>query len=139
MSPTEMSNAACFDLLLKGGTVMDPARGVHGDLDVGVVEGKIHSLAPDLAASRAKECLDVRGRVLTPGLIDLHTHVAEGIMPIAVTPDQAGVASGVTAVCDAGSVGYGTFRALARLVIPRARTDIFCFLHLCPNGQAISP
>ena len=128
-----------FDLVLKGGTLVDPAQDIHGAYDIGIRAGKIHSLAPDLPTARAAECLDVRGRILTPGLIDLHTHVAEAIMPLALNPDDAGVRSGVTAVCDAGSVGYGNYDAFAKLVVPRARTDVFCFLHLCPFGQAISP
>ena len=127
------------DLLLKGGTVLDPAQGIHGLLDVAVVDGVIQDLSPDLVVSGPGEVLDVRGKILTPGLIDLHTHVAEAIMPIALTPDEAGIRSGVTAVCDAGSVGYANYAAFRELVIPHARTDIFAFLHLCPFGQALSP
>jgi dihydroorotase len=128
-----------YDIVLKNGTVIDPAQDIHGRCDVAIQDGRIAALGPDLTTSPSTRIIDVEGLILTPGLIDIHTHVAEAIMPIAVTPDEAGVRSGVSAVADAGSVGYATFNAFKHLVIAKARTDIFCFLHVCPTGQAVSP
>jgi dihydroorotase len=127
------------DLVLKNGTVVDPAGDIHGRYDVAIRDGRIAAVGADLGTSSSTTVIDVDGLILTPGLIDIHTHVAETIMPIAVTPDEAGVRSGVTAVSDAGSVGYANYDAFKHLVVNKARTDIFCFLHLCPTGQAVSP
>ncbi len=127
------------DILLKNGTVIDPAEDIHGRYDVAIHDGRIAAVEPELGTSSATKVIDVEGLILTPGLVDIHTHVAEGIMPIAVAPDQAGVLSGVTAVSDAGSVGCANYDAFKRLVTATTRTDIFCFLHLCPTGQAVSP
>ncbi|MFQ5819937.1 MAG: amidohydrolase family protein [Candidatus Heimdallarchaeota archaeon] len=128
-----------YDIILKQGLVIDPAQGIHDIRDIGIYQGNIAEIASELPSNKAKKVIDVQGMLVTPGLIDIHTHVAESIMPIAVTPDEAGVKSGVTTVCDAGSVGYATFNAFKKLIKPYAQTDIFCFLHLSPTGQAISP
>ncbi|MFC1729346.1 amidohydrolase family protein [candidate division KSB1 bacterium] len=128
-----------YDLLVKGGEVIDPARGIRNILDIGVVQGHIAAVASEIPVSEARKVINAGGMLVTPGLIDIHTHVAEAIMPIAVTPDEAGVLTGVTAVCDAGSTGYATFNGFKKLIIPHARTDIFCFLHMSPSGQSVYP
>jgi dihydroorotase len=128
-----------YDLVIKGGEVVDPSQGLHGRLDIGIAEGRVAALAPELPPAEARTVLDASDRVVTPGLIDIHTHVAEAIIPLAVAPDEAGVLCGVTSVVDAGSTGYANFQALRQFVIPGARTDVFCFLHLCPVGEALLP
>ena len=128
-----------YDVILKQGLVIDPAQGIHDIRDIGISQGKIAALASEIPVNKAKKVIDVQSMLVTAGLIDIHTHVAEALMPIAATPDEAGVNSGVTAVCDAGSVGYATFNAFKKLIMPHALTDIFCFLHLSPIGQAVSP
>lgn len=128
-----------YELLIKGGEVIDPKQEIHGIRDVAINRGKIASISKDISFNEAKKVIEAKNKIITPGLIDIHTHVAEAIMPIAVTPDEAGVYSGVTTVCDAGSTGYATFNGFKRLIIPHAQTDILCFLHLSPTGQAIYP
>jgi len=128
-----------YDIILKQGTVIDPAQRLNDVRDIGIIHGEIAALAFEIPSTMAKKVIDTQGMIVTPGLVDLHTHVAEALMPIAVTPDEAGVKSGVVAVCDAGSVGYATYNAFKKLIMPQAQTDIFCFLHLSPTGQAISP
>jgi dihydroorotase len=128
-----------YDLLIKGGEVIDPAQGIHGPYDVGISQAMIAALAPDIPAGEATNVIDATDLLVTPGLVDIHTHVAEAIMPIAVTPDEAGVYTGVTTVCDAGSTGYANFNAFRKLIMSQAQTDILCFLHLCPTGQAVYP
>jgi len=128
-----------YDLLVKGGHVVDPAQGLDGAQDIAIEHGRIVALAPNLPTGEARRVLDARGLLATPGLIDIHTHIAEAIIPIAVAPDEAGVRTGVTTVCDAGSTGYANFGGLRRWVIPQARTDVFCFLHLAPVGEAVLP
>ena len=128
-----------YDLILKQGLVIDTAQGIHDINDIGISQGKIAALASEIPLNKGKKVIDAQNMLVTPGLIDLHTHVANAIMPIATTPDEAGVNSGVTAVCDAGSVGYATYNAFKQLIMPQANTDVICFLHLSPTGQAISP
>ena len=128
-----------YELLVKSGLVIDPAQGIHDQRDIGISQGKIVALASDIAPSEAKRVIDAKGKIVTPGLIDIHTHVADGIIFFATSPDEVGVLTGVTTVCDGGSTGYATFEAFKRYVIPQARTDVFCFLHLCSTGLAIVP
>ena len=137
--PQEFKNDIVFDLLLKDGTVIDPSQNLHALCDVVIHQGKIAGIAPTIPSSRAERVIDLGGHLLTPGLIDLHTHVAEHFMPIAANAEEAGVNSGVTTVCDAGSVGYAAYNAFKHHIVSRAETDVFCFLHLSPTGQMISP
>jgi len=128
-----------YELVVKGGMVIDPAQGIHDQRDIGISQGKIIALAGDIAPSEAKKVIDAKGKIVTPGLIDIHTHIAGGVIDLGVTPDEGGVHSGVTTACDAGSTGYANFLPLKRFVIPQAQTDVFCFLHMCPTGLARMP
>ncbi len=128
-----------YELLIKGGEVIDPKQKINGIRDIAINNGKIADISIDIPVTEAEKVIDGNNNIITPGLIDIHTHVAEAIMPIAVTPDEAGVYSGITTVCDAGSTGYATFNGFKKLIIPHAQTDILCFLHLSPTGQAIYP
>jgi dihydroorotase len=127
------------ELLVKGGRVVDPAQGMNAECDIGIDQGRIAALAPNIPASEAEMVIEAQGLLVTPGLIDIHTHVAEGIVSLAAAPDQAGVHAGVTTVCDAGSTGYANFDGFGRYVMPRAQTDVFAFLHLAPVGEAVLP
>jgi len=100
-----------FDLVLKQGLVVDPSQDLHDIRDIGIQNGTIAAVKTEIDSSEADKEIDASGKVVTPGLIDLHTHVAEHFMPIALSPDEAGVHSGVTAVNDCGSVGYAAYNA----------------------------
>jgi len=126
-----------FDLIIKNGTVIDPAQNLWCQLDVAITQGNLAAL--DAGLWDARQIIDATGLIVTPGLIDLHAHVADGIIPLGVAPDEAGVRSGVTTVVDAGSTGYTTFAGFAQYVIPNALTDLFAFLHLSPVGEAALP
>jgi len=128
-----------YELLIKGGVLIDPAQEIHGRRDIGVSQGKIVALNYDIAPSEAEKVIDAKGKIVAPGLIDIHVHVAEVITPIGVVPDEAGVLSGVTTLCDAGSTGYANFPGFQKFVISQARTDVFCFLHVIPVGLATTP
>ena len=126
------------DLVLKGGTVIDPSSGLDGTLDVAVENGRIARIAPGIPAEDATRVIDVGGKVVTPGLIDLHAHVFEGFNRTGVNPDLGGVHAGVTTIVDAGSAGAATFGGW-RHILPRCETEIIPFLHICQTGLATLP
>src|SRR5688572_8730055 len=129
---------AMYDLVLKGGRVVDPASGLDGVLDVAVENGKIARVAADIVPTEAARVIEVGGKIVTPGLIDLHAHVFEGVNRTGVNPDLAGVYSGVTTIVDAGSAGSATFGGW-RHILPHCHTEIVPFLHICQTGLATSP
>lgn len=122
-----------FDLLLRGGTVLDPAQALHARRDVAFSGGRVAALGPDLAVSAA-EVVDVTGRLVTPGLIDLHGHFFHRGMPLFVDPDVACLPHGVTTGVDAGSAGWATYAGFREWVIDRADTRVLAFLHLAATG-----
>jgi dihydroorotase len=128
-----------YDLLLKGGTVVDPSAGLDGVSDVAVQDGLIARIAPDIASAEATRTIEVAGRIVTPGLIDLHAHVFDGFTRNGVHPDLGGVHAGVTTIVDAGSAGAATFGGFPRHIIPRCHTEIIPFLHICQTGLATLP
>ena len=125
-----------YDLLLKSGHVLDPGQGLDGTFDIGITDGKIVAIAPEIAESEGKKVLRVDGpdRYVAPGLIDLHTHVAFGAQTAGVgmgscDPDAIGVHSGVTTVLDAGSVGVANFGVFRAHILPNATTRVFTFVN----------
>ena len=128
-----------YDLLLKGGTVVDPSAGLHGVHDIAVQDGKIARIAPTIPREEASRVHEVAGKVVTPGLIDLHAHVFEGFNSNGVHPDLGGVYAGVTTLVDAGSSGCATFAGFPRHIIPQCHTEIIPFLHICQTGLATNP
>ena len=126
-----------YDLLIKGGHVLDPGMGVDGRLDIAVTNGVIAAIEPEIAAKDAAKVLEVRGdnRYVVPGLIDVHTHVAYGATTAGVgmgcvDPDVGGVGSGVTTVLDAGSVGIANVGVFGTHLIPSAKTRVICFVNV---------
>jgi dihydroorotase len=128
-----------YDLILKGGTVIDPANGVNGINDVAVEDGKIARLAPNIPPEEGRRVLEVPGKLVTPGLIDLHTHVYDGVNGNGVNPDLGGVRAGVTTMVDAGSSGCDTFGGFPKHIIPNNATEVIPFLHICRTGLATTP
>src|SRR5437870_12274441 len=125
-----------YDLILKGGRLVDAASGLDGVQDVAVEKGAIARIAAGIAPAEAARVLDVAGKLVTPGLIDLHAHVFEGFTSNGVHPDQGGVHAGVTTIVDAGSSGSATFAGFPRHIIPECKTEIIPFLHICQTGLA---
>ena len=140
--------AAHYDLLLKGGHVIDPANNVDRVADVGISGGKIAAVAESIPASAAGKVVDVSGLYVTPGLIDIHFHVGHGgspldwfapqarslAAPLGVPADVA-LAAGVTTVVDAGTAGADTFLREKMEVIDHARVRVLAFLNIVADGM----
>ena len=127
-----------YDMILNGGTVVDPSTQRHGVFDIAVEDGKIALVAPDITGE-TKQSIDVKGKILTPGLIDLHCHVLQGVNDNGVNPDIGGVYAGVTTLVDAGSAGCANFGAFPELIMPHCHTEILCFMHICQTGLTTMP
>lgn len=128
-------------LVLKGGRLVDPGRGIDACLEIRIENGKIAAIGSEVATVDA-EVRDLGGAIVTPGLIDGHVHVYQGFGFHGIDPDVIGVGSGVTTVVDAGSAGAATFEGLSRYVLSGARTRVLAFLHLAlvgtPGGPSVS-
>jgi dihydroorotase len=128
-----------YDLILKGGSLIDPSQGLSGIHDIAIEQGVIARIAPAIPDEEARRVIEAKGHIVTPGLIDLHAHVFEGFTRFGVNPDMAGVHAGVTTIVDAGSSGSATFEGFTRHILPHCRTEIIPFLHICQTGLATIP
>lgn len=124
------------DLVVRGGRVIDPSQGIDRVADVAIDGNRIVAVGENVATGGARELLDAGGMIVTPGLIDLHTHVFWGVPPLGVQPDPHCLARGVTTAVDAGSSGASTFPAFRRYIIEVSATRIYAFLHIAQIGMA---
>jgi dihydroorotase len=131
-----------YDLLLKGGHVIDPKNKIDAVMDVAVANGKIARVAANIPASDAKKTVNVAGMYVTPGLIDIHVHVWDRSGPDLLTGDSSNVQadafsfrSGVTTVVDAGSSGANTFPDFRDRIIKHTRTRVLAFLNIVAAGM----
>jgi len=120
------------ELLLRDGRAVDGS----GRLDVAVSGGRISAVGPSLAAEGGAQVVDLGGRLVSPGLFDLHSHVYWGATTLGAWPDEVCLGSGVTATADGGSAGSDTFAGFARFVAGTARTRVFGFVNLSRLGMA---
>ncbi len=130
-----------YDLLLKGGHVIDPKNKISGQRDVAIRNGKIAAVEADIPAAKAAKTVDVSGLYVTPGLVDLHVHVYAGTGteytgPFSVRPDDHSFRSGVTTMVDAGSSGWRNFDDFKKLIIDPAQTRVLAFLNIVGAGMA---
>jgi dihydroorotase len=137
---------AAYDLLLKGGHLIDPKNKISAVRDVAIRDGLIAAVAPDIPAAQARKVVNVAGLYVTPGLIDLHAHVFAGSSGIGLAgghagifPDDFALRVGVTTVVDAGSSGRHNFAQFKKTVIDRARTRVLVFLNIGGRGMPGDP
>src|SRR5262245_9403027 len=128
--------AQAWDLLVRGATLVDPAQSISAKRDVAFSSGKVAAVGEALTGG-ATEVIDARGSVVTPGLIDIHTHVYHGLAT-GRHADQTSLANGVTTAVDAGSAGWMTLRGLRDYVIPTYQTRVYAFLHISATGLTIN-
>jgi dihydroorotase len=132
-----MSDA--FDLLLTGGTVLNPATNVNQKLDVGVTGDRVTAIQANLPRANAKKTLDVTGCYVTPGLIDFHVHSYWGVNPYGYNLDSLCLATGVTTTMDAGSAGPVNFLGFRKLVYEQSKTRMLGFVALAQHGVLNTP
>src|SRR5712672_3908192 len=128
-----------FDLVIKGGDVLDPSQGLRGKRDIGIRYGLIEALEPDIPAARALRVLDASGKLATPGLIDLHCHVYPYGSAIGIPADELVQFQGTTTVVSAGDAGVNNLAALRRYVVTQSRARIYAFVHIANNGLSAFP
>src|SRR5215467_11778461 len=123
-----------MNLILKGGRIIDPSQHLDAVADIGFTGGKVAAIGPELVAGAGTEVLDVSGHIVTPGLIDLHTHVYWGGTSLGIDAEQFCRLSGVTTCIDTGSAGPGNFAGFRRHVIERSAVRILAYLHVSFAG-----
>jgi dihydroorotase len=123
-----------FDLILAGGHVIDPSQNIDGIADVAFAGGKVAAVGRNLAHGAAASVRDVTGHIVTPGLIDLHTHVYVHGTSLGIDADQFCRTSGVTTAVDTGSAGPGNFAGFRKHVIERSESRILAYLHVSHAG-----
>jgi len=134
--------AAKYDLLLRGGHVIDAKNNISAVRDVAIAAGKIAAVAASIDPSEALKSVDVKGLYVTPGLVDIHTHVYANTGERrsyagdnAVSPDGFTFRVGVTTVADAGGSGWRTFDDFKDRIIDRSKTRVLAFLNIVGNGM----
>jgi dihydroorotase len=117
------------DTLLRGGHVICPASGIDGVMDVAVAAGRIAAVAPSIAPSPGAKVMDVRGKLVLPGMIDTHGHVYQYVTGrFGMAPDLVGVQSGVTTVVDQGGPSCMTLPGFRHFIVEPAKTRVLAFL-----------
>jgi dihydroorotase len=128
-----------FDILLKNGLVVDPSQKIHQVTSIALDHGKVLVLGSDIADTDAKIIYDFRGKLVCPGLIDIHCHPAYKFADLGVPEIEIGLNCGVTILCDAGTAGAANFKAMRSFIIDPAETEVVCFLNLANHGLVKIP
>jgi dihydroorotase len=126
-----------YDIVLRGGRVIDPANNVDRVMDVGVTGNRITAVAAYIADAQARKLVNVSGMIVVPGLVDLHAHVFgyEG----SLTPDDTALPAGTTTIVDAGGSGWRTFDEFRRTVIAHSATRVLALLNIVGKGMVGEP
>jgi len=139
----KVSMAQSYDIVVKGGHVIDPKNNIDAVMDVAINDGKVALVAKDIDTKQATQVVDAKGMYVTPGLIDIHTHDFYGTEPdhqyengnLGIAPDGFTFRTGVTTVVDAGSSGWRTFPAFKSQTIDVSKTRILAFLNIVGEGM----
>src|SRR3989449_11560881 len=133
---TQTRPQAPYDLLVRGGRVIDPSSGLSAERDVAISGERIARVAAGIPEREARQVLNARGKIVTPGLIDIHVHVYDGVAPLGIPADPNCIAKGVTTVVDAGSAGAHTFPGFRKHVINVVDTRVYALLNISVIGQS---
>ena len=125
---------ASYDLLIAGGRVIDPGQNLSAVRDVAILHGRVARIAEDIPHTQARSVFDATDKIVTPGLIDLHSHVYEHGTPLGVNSDRVGIEAGVTTIVDCGTAGAAMFPGFRKFVIEGARTRIYALLNISTAG-----
>ena len=128
-----------FDLLIRNANALDAGTGLAGKRDIGIRYGLIEAIEPSIAADRAQRVMDAGGKLVTPGLIDLHCHTYPYGSAIGIPADELVAHQCTTTVVSAGDAGANNFAAYRRFIVPASRTRQFAFVHIALAGLAGFP
>jgi dihydroorotase len=128
-----------YDIVIKGGHVIDPKNGIDATMDVAIAGGKILKFAKDIDAKGARQVVDASGFYVTPGLVDIHSHVSPDIRPGDPMPDVVTFRDGITTTVDAGTSGWKSFDILKKYTIDRSQTRVLAFLNIVGTGMKGKP
>jgi dihydroorotase len=128
-----------FDLVIKGGDVLDPSQSLRGRRDIGIRFGVIEAVEPDIPAARAVRTIDAGGRLVTPGLVDLHCHVYPYGSAIGIPADELITLQCTTTCVSAGDAGASTFAGFRRFIVAQSRTRLYAFVHIANIGLTPFP
>ena len=139
MALAAMGPADKFDLLIRNANVLDPSQGLTGMRDIGIRYGVIEAIGSGIAADRAQRVMDAGGKLVTPGLIDLHCHTYPYGSAIGIPADELVAHQCTTTVVSAGDAGANNFAGFRRYAVPASRTRQFAFIHIAVAGLAGFP
>ncbi|UFX43539.1 amidohydrolase/deacetylase family metallohydrolase [Bradyrhizobium sp. 41S5] len=128
-----------FDLVIKSGDVIDPSQSLRGKRDIGIRWGLIEAIEDEIPAARAAKTIDASGKLVMPGLVDLHCHVYPYGSAIGIPADELVQFQGTTTVVSAGDAGVNNLAALRRFIVAQSRTRIYAFVHIANNGLSAFP
>jgi len=123
-----------FDLVIRGGEVLDPGADIQGRFDLGIRDGRVAAIEPEIDLARAERVIDATGQIVTPGLVDLHTHIYWGATYWGIEADPVAARSGVTTWLDVGSAGAYSFPGFRRYIAEPSRCRVFALLNLSSIG-----
>ena len=128
-----------YDILLTGGTVIDPLGSLNDQFDIAIADGQIVDVAKNIDSQKAVRTIAVPGKYVVPGLVDIHAHVYVGVTTWGIAADPACQTTGVTTIVDAGSSGWATFPGFSDYIVGPAQTRILCYLHISGIGLVYGP
>jgi dihydroorotase len=141
--PAEAQPAAAttdkYDLVIKGGEVLDPSQSLRAKRDIAIRYGRIEALEAEIPANRAERLLDASGKLVTPGLVDLHSHVYPYGSAIGIPADELIAFQGTTTCVSAGDAGANNFAAFRRHIAAQSRTRLYAFVHIANVGLTPFP